>query len=152
MSEVQDQLLEVNKSLQKIQILSKKIKRHTLQRQNTLKQVKTISKFISLEEFINRRLSLLSKTETNIHVLTQLKTQVDDLQIKIETFESSLDDEYWKRYQEMQFNNFKINDLQFLAKADENNRVSITVEQDLSTTESLKTEQFGAKTCKCEIF
>ena len=152
MSGVQDQLQEVNNSLQKIQILSKKINRHKLQRQNTLKQVKTLNKFISLEEFITGRLSLLSKTETDIQVLTQLKTQVDELQSKIDIFEASLDDEYWRRYQEMQFNNFKISDLQFLAKADENSRVSVSVEQDLSTNESLKTEQFGVKTCKCGIF
>jgi hypothetical protein len=147
MSEIQEELTEVDKSLKKIQNLSSKLKKHHLHRQNTQKQLKTLNKFISLEEHISRKLSLLSKTQSNIQVLTKLNSHIDDLQTKVDFFELSLDDEYWKRYQDLHSDKYKLQEIEY--KKDEESETSPSKISELTTSSSIIMTN---NTCKCLIF
>lgn len=155
MSEIEGELTEISSSIQKIENLSVKIKRHYFRRQNTIKQVKTLKKFIYLEEFITSKLRELSETQTNIQILSQLNTQIDDLQAKVGEFEGYLNDEYWNRYCEIQTSNLP-NDYLCVERDLELKKCSKSWPgidlSNLSTSESIRCEEFSSKSCKCEIF
>lgn len=155
MSEVEEQLTKVSYSLKKIQNLSGKIKRHYFQRQNTRKQVNTLKKFIYLDEFITSKLSELSTTQTDIQILTQLNSQIDDLQIKVNEFESYLNDEYWNRYCEIQTSVLPKDYLNVEENLNLKRSSKSCPEMELytlSTSESLRCEEVSSSSCKCEIF
>lgn len=155
MSGIQGDLTEISCSLEKIENLSVKIKRHYFRRQNTVKQVKTLKKFVYLEEFITSKLRELSETQTDIQILSQLNTQIDDLQERVEKFEGYLNDEYWNRYCEIQIsslsNDYLCVEEDLGLKKCSKSWPEIDV-SNFSTSESLRCEEFSSKSCKCEIF
>ena len=155
MSEIQGKLNEVDSSLKKIENLSVKIKKHYFRRQNTKEQIETITKFIYLEDFITSRLTELSHTQTDIQILSQLNAQIDELQIKVDKFESHLNDEYWNRYQDVHTNTLPKDYLDVHRDLEVKSTSKSCPDPELltlSTNDSVKFDLLNNDSCKCAVF
>lgn len=153
-SDILNKLQELEKLLQGIQKLTKKLK-NFYRKKDPQKQDKVLQKFIVFEGKAQGMLSELSEQKIPFFELEKLRLKAEEYDRQVEEFEECMNEEQYERYKEFRKNNFfEEKHAEITSSISSSSFTNTELRSSLKTlsiNQSIKFDPFTRSRCKCFV-